>query len=131
MADPGAKGASVNVLYSKASVFRRHAVRVECIPLRSQYGDGLRYGIPDAAKLHFILPQLLFRLLPVVDIGVISVPSENVSDASNKGQARLGNQRYSPSNLLTRVSVSNGFPSVTGKAKSCHNEYFGVVQPWQ
>jgi hypothetical protein len=32
---------------------------------------------------------------------------------------------------LTRVAVSNGFPSVTGKAKSCHNEYFGVVQPWQ
>jgi hypothetical protein len=56
---------------------------------------------------------------------------EFCSMRSNKGQARPRNQRYSPSNLLTGVSVSNGFPSVTGKAKSCHNEYFGVVQPWQ
>src|SRR5207248_10670141 len=85
MEDQRAKGASLDVLQGKASVFQRHPVRVECIPLRSQYGDGLRYGIRDAAKLHFVLPQLLFRLLPVVDIGAISVPSENVSDAVKQG----------------------------------------------
>jgi len=47
------------------------ATRFAHIPRRSHDGDGLRSAIRDAAKRHFILPQLLFRMLPVVDIGVI------------------------------------------------------------
>ena len=31
---------------------------------------------------------------------------------------------------IHRASIE-GFSSATGKAKSCHNEYFGVVRPWQ
>jgi len=65
------------------------------------------------SKLYFILRQPLFRMLPVVDISVIPY------------HPRMHLCGLSSPNLLTCVSVSNGFPSVTGKAESCHNENLG------
>jgi hypothetical protein len=37
-------------------------------------------------ELHLLLPEFLFRLLPVVDIDVASVPTENVSGAVKQGR---------------------------------------------
>jgi hypothetical protein len=83
--------------------------------MRSQYGDGLRYDIRDAVETPFHLAAASLPHASVVDISVIPY------------HPRMFPCGLSSSDLLTCVSVSN----VTGKAASCHNEYFGAVQPWQ
>src|SRR5258708_19923243 len=43
-------------------------IKTSAITIRPQYGDALRREIQDLSKLHFALPDLLFRLLTFGDI---------------------------------------------------------------
>lgn len=66
---------SGHIFDSEARIDARGLVRVDRNAVRALDDSGLRYGIGNPAKLAFVLPQLLFRTLPVVNVSHQDVPA--------------------------------------------------------
>src|ERR1700720_3569916 len=76
MKDPGAKVRGDYIFQGETGVIEDCLVRVNRSAVRPLDDNGLGYGVSNPAKFPFVLPQLLFRPLPVLDVGIGSIPSD-------------------------------------------------------
>src|SRR5260370_6646233 len=79
MEDPGAKVRSDYIFHGKTRVIEDCLVRVNRRAVRPLDDNGLGYGVGNPAKFPFVLPQLLFRPLSVLDVGIGSIPSDHLA----------------------------------------------------
>src|SRR5215831_13872665 len=81
--------------------------RLICVnrgPIRFQDHDGLRYGIGDQSKLHFLLPEFFFNRLPVLDVCIRSnVTVRQIEAVWSENESRAA----APSFLRHSRSVSS------------------------
>src|SRR5260370_24261137 len=63
-----AAAAAPPLLKGKPEIIERGLIGIQTSAIRPQYSDVLRREIQDLLKLHFALPDLLFRLLTFGDI---------------------------------------------------------------
>src|SRR6185295_566661 len=68
-----------HLLHRESGVLEKGTVRVQDSCIRPQDVDGLGYGVDDAAQLLFVLPKPRFSPLEVFDIGVRSVPVNDIA----------------------------------------------------
>ena len=64
--------------HREATEIEHRLIGVETSPIRRQDHDGLRDGIGDLSQLHFVLPELFFSPLSVFDVGIGSIPVDDI-----------------------------------------------------
>jgi hypothetical protein len=79
MKGPRKKAVSPNLFGREARLVKSHAIGIERSSIRRQDRDGLGIGIGDLAQIRLILPQPVFGPLPVIDVGIDSIPSDDVA----------------------------------------------------
>src|ERR1700730_13179716 len=77
--DPCAKVRGDYIFHGETAVIEDCLVRVNRRAVRSLDDNGLWYGVGNPAKFPFVLPQLLFRPLSVLDVGIGSIPSDHLA----------------------------------------------------
>src|SRR5260370_38125342 len=77
------------LIKANAEVIEHHGIGVKTFAASAVYRNQLGREIHDLSDLDFLLPNFIFRLLPVVDIDVASVPTENLSGAVKQGEDAL------------------------------------------
>ena len=93
-----------NLLQGQPGVLERRAIRIERTPLGTQDDDRLRNGVGDSAKLFLVLPQRDLSPLQVIDVGVRSIPSDDVAQFVTQ---RLESEQEPP--ILPVVASHTGF----------------------
>ena len=93
-----------NLLQGQPGVLERRAIRIERTPLGTQDDDRLRNGVGDSAKLFLVLPQRDLSPLQVIDVGVRSIPSDDVAQLVTQ---RLESEQEPP--ILPVVASHTGF----------------------
>src|ERR1700694_2157408 len=79
MKDPRAKVRGGYIFQRETGIVEDCLVRVNRRAVRSLDDNGLGYGVGNPAKFPFVLPQLLFRPLSVLDVGIGSIPSDHLA----------------------------------------------------
>src|SRR5712692_11936537 len=79
MDEPGTELRCHHLVHRESGVLQHGPVRVEEGSVRPPDDDELGYGVDDAPQLPLVLPQLRFGLLEVFDIGVGSVPPDDIA----------------------------------------------------
>src|SRR5260370_27489284 len=74
------------LIKANAEVIEHHAIGVKTFAARAVYRNQLGREIHDLSDLDFLLPNFIFPLLPVVDIDVASLPTDNLSAVVKTGQ---------------------------------------------
>src|SRR4029077_9088663 len=69
----------LHVVQRESGVLKRHAICVNGFSIRIQDDDALRNSIGHAPKFFFILTELSFSALKVIDVGIRSIPVDNVA----------------------------------------------------
>src|SRR5207244_1592462 len=78
MENSGTEVLCLHVFRAQARVLQQSLVRVQDFPFRVHNVDCLRYGIRYLPKLYLVLPELLFRPLSVLDVGVAAKPLDDI-----------------------------------------------------
>src|SRR5258708_22574294 len=94
----------LHVVQRQSGVLKRHAICINGFPIRIQDDDGLRNSIGHAPKFFFILTELSFGALKVIDVRIRSIPVDNV--------ARFVAQWLSPKQEPSIHSVESAHPSL-------------------
>src|ERR1700722_19927406 len=105
----------LQVVQRQSGVLKRHAICVNGFSIRIQDDDALRNRIGHAPKFFFILTELRFGALEVLDVRIRSIPVDNV--------ARFVAQWLSPKQKPSIRSVESTQPSfdlarLAGRQKS-------------
>jgi len=69
----------VHLADSESSAIQRHPIRVECGAIRRQHHDRLTNGIRDCAQVALSFPKFLFRVLPVIYVGIDAIPADEIA----------------------------------------------------
>src|SRR5713101_1737633 len=77
------------LIKANAEVIEHHAIGIKTFAAGAEYRNKLGREIHDLSDLDFLLPNFIFRLLPVVDIDVASVPTDNLSGVVKQGEDAL------------------------------------------
>src|SRR6266850_606902 len=80
MEQPCAKIRSEHVFHREAAIVEHGLIRVDRSAVRPLDDDGVGYRIRNSADFAFVLPQLLFCPLEVLNISIRSVPSDDVAE---------------------------------------------------
>src|SRR5882762_7413947 len=72
------KAVRIDVFRLNAGVFVKRPIRVKTGSIGFHHDDVVRYGIGYLSKLDLVSPELLFRLLSVLDIGVAAKPLDDI-----------------------------------------------------
>ncbi len=79
MKDPCAKIRSGHIFGAEAGVVEHCLVRIDRDTARALDNNGLRYRIGNATKPTFVLPQLFFGRFEILNIGIRSVPPDDIA----------------------------------------------------
>ena len=77
------------LIKANAEVIELNAIGVNTFAARAVYRNKLGREVQHLPELDFLLPQCFFRLLPIVDIDVASVPTDNLSGVVKRGEDTL------------------------------------------
>ena len=80
MEQPCAKIGCDHVFHREAAIVEHGLIRVDRSPVRPLDDNGVGYRIGNPAEFAFVLPQLLFCPLEVLNISIRSVPSDDVAE---------------------------------------------------
>src|ERR1700730_13528533 len=94
----------LHVVQRQSGVLKRDAICVNGFSIRLQDHDALRNRIGHAPKFFFILTELSFGALKVIDVSIRSIPVDNV--------ARFVAQRLSPKQEPSIHSVKPTQPTL-------------------
>src|SRR5216683_445115 len=94
----------LHVVQRQSGVLKRHAICVNGFSIGIQDDDGLRNSIRHAPKFFFILAELSFGALKVIDVRIRSIPVDNV--------ARFVAQWLSPKQEPSIHSVESAQPTL-------------------
>ncbi len=80
MEQPCAKIGCDHILHGEAAIVEHGLIRVDRSAVRPLDDNGVGYRIGNSADFAFVLPQLLFCPLEVLNISIRSVPSDDVAE---------------------------------------------------